>query len=84
MALTTEQKADVARHFARDYFVKLAKRANFSHDDLHAAAGASDDFIETIQATYNAALPLPFRSDATTPEKTLMFCYVALKRAGLI
>lgn len=82
MALTTNQKADVARQWAQKFF--LGVTANFTHADLNAAAGATDDYIESIQSAYNAALPLPFRSDATLQQKTLMFCYVALKRAGLI
>jgi hypothetical protein len=84
MALTTDQKADVARQWARKFFAEAAVAANFSHTDLNAAAGATDDYIESIQSAYNAALPLPFRSDATLQQKTLMFCWVALKRAGLI
>jgi hypothetical protein len=82
--MTTAQKNAVARHFAKEYFVALAKAANFNHDELVAAADATADYIDTIKTSYNNALPLPFRSNATTAEKTLLFCYVAMKDAGII
>ena len=50
--------------------------------DLRAAVNATDDWIEANQASFNAALPQPFRSQATLTQKTFLFCYVAMRRAG--
>lgn len=50
--------------------------------DLVAAIAATDDWIESNQASFNTALPLPFRTAAGLPLKTLLFCYVAMRRAG--
>ena len=52
--------------------------------DLRAAVDATDQWIEDNQAAYNSALPQPFRGAATTPQKTLLFCYVAMRRKGLL
>lgn len=52
--------------------------------DLRAAVDATDDWIEASQASFNAALPQPFRGAATTAQKTFLFCYVAMRRAGLL
>lgn len=50
--------------------------------ELRAAVDAIDDWIEANTASFNAALPQPFRTAATTPQKTFLFCYVAMRRAG--
>lgn len=52
--------------------------------DLSAALNAADQWIEDNQASFNAALPLPFRTTATLTQKTLLFAYVAYRRAGLL
>lgn len=52
--------------------------------ELKAALDATDDWIESNQASFNSALPQPFRGSATTPQKTFLFCYVAMRRAGLL
>jgi hypothetical protein len=49
-----------------------------------AAADATDTWITDNQTSFNTALPEPFKSTATSAQKTLLFCYVAMKRAGLI
>lgn len=52
--------------------------------DLRAAVDATDTWIDSNAASYNAALPLPARTALSAQEKTLIFCYVALKRAGIL
>lgn len=52
--------------------------------DLKAALDATDDWIEANQTAFNTALPQPFRGAANTQAKTLLFCYVAMRRAGLL
>ena len=51
--------------------------------DLRDAIDAADNWIESNQASYNAALPTPFRTNATTAQKTLLFCAVALARVSI-
>ena len=52
--------------------------------ELRAAVDATDQWIEDNQAAYNTALPQPFRGSASLPLKTLLFAWVALRRAGLL
>jgi len=55
---------------------------NVTAPELRAAVDAADDWIEANQASFNAALPQPFRGAATTAQKTFLFCYVAMRRGG--
>jgi hypothetical protein len=57
---------------------------SFTKADLRAAIDACDTWIEANQAAFNTALPQPFRGQATAAQKTLMFCFVAERRAGLL
>jgi hypothetical protein len=50
--------------------------------ELRAAINATDDYIDTIQASYNNALPLNVRTSLNLVQKTLLFCFVAMRRAG--
>lgn len=50
---------------------------------LKAAVDATDQWIEDNQASYNTALPAAARNNLTLDQKTLLFCAVALRRAGL-
>lgn len=58
--------------------------------ELKAAVDATDDWIEAAQGAglpslgFNSTLPLPFRSAANTQQKTVLFCMVAMRRAGLL
>ena len=45
--------------------------------DLRAAVDATDDWINTNQASYNAALPLPSRTSLTARQKNMVFGAVA-------
>jgi hypothetical protein len=58
--------------------------------DVRAAVDATDAWIESASAAaapstgYNSSLPQPFRGAASPEQKTLLFCYVAMRRAGLL
>ena len=77
MALTSGEIAHAAALFATD--------ANKGHGTqlVRSAIGATDTWIADNQAAFNAALPEPFKSNATLEQKTLLFCHVAMKRAGI-
>lgn len=66
-------------------FMRLnAEVTPFLKTDLQAAVDATDAWIDGQQATFNAALPAAFRNNASLTQKTLLFCYVAMRRAGLL
>lgn len=54
----------------------------FTKPQLRAALDATDDWLDANQASYNTALPTAFRTTATLPQKTMLLCYVAMRRAG--
>ena len=51
--------------------------------DLQDAIDATDNWIEANQAAFNAALPVTFRTNATSAQKTILFCAVALARVSI-
>jgi hypothetical protein len=49
-----------------------------------ALVDATDQWIDDNAAAYNLAIPQPARGALTQQQKTLLFCHVALRRAGLL
>ena len=56
----------------------------FTKADLRAALDATDAWVDSNAASFNSALPQPFRGQATTAQKTLLLCFVAMRRAGIL
>ena len=56
----------------------------FTKTDLRAAIDATDSWIDTNASAFNTALPVAFRTNATQVQKTLVFCWVAMRRAGIL
>ena len=57
---------------------------NVDKAELRAAIDATDAWIEANASSFNTALPATFRTNATLVQKTLLFCYVAMRRAGIL
>lgn len=67
------------------YFMRhQAETCGFTKAQLRAAVDATDDWIDTNAAAFNSALPAAFRNNASATQKTIVFLYVALRRAGLM
>lgn len=75
---------NAARQAVRDAIMRARNVGAVTKTDLRAAIDATDNWIDSNQASFNTALPEPFKGSATTQEKTVLFCFVALKRAGLL
>lgn len=56
----------------------------FTKTDVRAAVDATDAWIDSNTSSFNTALPAAFRTGATLTQKTVLFCYVAMRRAGLL
>ena len=81
MAVLPEQdRQRAAAQWMRDNL----EPAGFTKAQLKAALDATDNWIQANDAAFNAALPQPFRNAATAKQKTLLFCYVAMRREGLL
>ncbi len=61
---------------------ELGTLAGLTKADLRAAVDALDTWIEDNQAAINLAIPQPARGALTLVQKTLIFCWVAMRRAG--
>lgn len=83
MALSDSQQLKMARQFARQAFVKPLVSAGLTVTDLKAAANDLEAFIATNSTAINNALPVPFRTTATTPQKRLLLALVACEMAGI-
>lgn len=67
----------------RDFVKGIAPSAvPFSKPELKAAIAAADAWMESNAASYNAALPQPFRGTATVSWKAIILALVALRRSG--
>lgn len=77
--MDTVNRARVCAQVMRDW---LSGVPGLTKADLKAAVDATDDWIDTNQASFNSALPQPFRGSAPLGLKTFVFCYVAMRRAG--
>jgi hypothetical protein len=77
-------RARVLAQMMRDLPVALRPWPAVTKADLAAAVTATDDWIDDNAAAYNSALPQPARGALTANQKTFLFCYVALRRAGLL
>jgi hypothetical protein len=50
--------------------------------DLRAAVDAADQWADDNAASFNTALPQPFKGAASIGMKSLLLCYVIMRRAG--
>lgn len=78
-ALTAAELARVARWYQRDPAMGAAA---FTKPDLIAAVAALDTFMDTNASSINSALPLPFRTSATTAQKALLLALIVMRRYG--
>lgn len=78
--LSSEERERVKRFLMR---IKGPK-PSVSKSELLAAIDAIDQWIEDNQTSFNTALPEPFKTQATLQQKTMYFCRVAMRRAGIL
>ena len=79
MAITTQNIQDTIRALV---VASDPAPFNFSRSDITAAINAVDAWATANAASYNAALPEPFKSTATVSQKALLLAYICLRRAG--
>lgn len=78
MALPLAQQIQTTR----DLIAADPSPFNFSKVDIRAAIDACDAWCTANAASYNAALPQPFRTGASATQKALLLAYVCVRRAG--
>jgi len=82
--LSDAARAKVTAHLIRKAREVLGQDFDFTKVNLRDAINATDSWIEDNQGSFNTALPNPFKTNATLELKTLVFCYVAMRRSGLL
>ncbi len=82
--LTRQERKNIGSPWIRKVYQEAAKAADLSFTEIEAAIQDTEDWIDANQASFVAALPEPFKSKTNGAEKTLLFVYVTMKRAGLI
>lgn len=83
MALSEGDRQDVTAKLQRLAQWKVLS-CGITKAELKAAIDAADDWIEANQASFNSALPTAARTILSLVQKTLILCYVAMKRAGIL
>lgn len=84
MALTDAEQLKIARQYGRKVFEEAFATANLSTADLKAAANDLEAFIVANATALNNALPVPFRTTASTTQKRLLFGLVAVHLSGIL
>lgn len=84
MALDVTARARVLAQAMRSLPAALQPWPALTKPEIAAAIAATDDWIDANQASFNAALPQPARSALSSAQKTFLFCFVAMRRAGLL
>jgi hypothetical protein len=54
----------------------------FTRSQLKLAVDATDQWVEDNQTSFNTALPVGFRTNATTTQKIILLAYVLWRRIG--
>lgn len=81
--LSSALRAKILKWFMRENQTSCA----FSKAELQAAINVTDQWVEDNTASYIAALNSGangFRVNSTAAQKSLVFAYVLLERAGLL
>lgn len=79
--LPTQDRIRTALQWMRDASTAQEPCA-FTKPNLQAAVNAVDQWVEDNTTSFNAALPLPFRTAATAAQKTAVLAYVLWRRIG--
>ena len=77
MALPEGTKDAIARGLMRFWSDKREEVAVVKAA-IRAAVDDADAWVDANAASYNAALPVPFRTNATQPQKSILLVAVAL------
>jgi len=81
MALTTTEANEISADYCDEVFVQPNATATLTTADVKDAAESLNTFIEASMVALNNALPVPFKTLATTQQKLRLFKHVVVKLA---
>lgn len=79
-ALTTAQINATWKQWVDDQVQASGQPIQFNQADLRAAVAAVDAWATANAASFNTALPEPFKSAATATQKAALLAYVITRR----
>lgn len=79
-ALSTSDRVGVGAQFQSDASLRRDPFGAVAKADVQAAIAAADDWVEANKVSYNAALPLPARTQLSTAQKAQVLLYVVRRR----
>jgi hypothetical protein len=84
MAVLTSTDRERVRNFVMRVASSIVGSWAVTKTELRTLVDDTDDWIEANQSAYNSAISASVRNKFTTAQKTLVFCYVAMRRAGIL
>jgi hypothetical protein len=78
--LDDANRKQVMAKWMRDQFGTVS----ITKADVRAAVDALDAWVDTNGAAVNTAIPQPARGALSLAQKSLIFCYVVMRRAGFL
>lgn len=81
-ALSAGTRQAIARAVMR-HWSRLREGTPYLKAELQAAVNAADDWADANGASYNSALPVAFRNNASASQKALLLAAVIAARAGV-
>jgi hypothetical protein len=82
--MSSQERNRVFAHVNRSTSREMGSLVGVTKSDIANAVAAMDDWIEANQSVINSAFPIVTRTNLTLQQKTLLFCYVAMRRAGML
>lgn len=79
-ALTAAQVKATWVQWVNEQVASTSQPIQFNQADLAAAVAAVDTWATANAASFNTALPDPFKSNATAAQKSALLAYVILRR----
>ncbi len=79
-ALSTNDRLSIKRGLMRYTSRERETWSELTKDDIEAAVNATDDWADSNAASFNSALPVTFRNNATNGQKSLLLAVVILMR----
>lgn len=84
VVLTRAQRHSIGSPLLRKIYEEAKKTAPLSFTEIEAVIQYTEDWIEANEPSYVTDIPEPFKAKSTPAEKTFVFVYTLMRKAGLL
>ena len=77
--LSDEERAEVRHKYSLEFSQRREGLA-LTKAEIREAVNATDQWVEDNKASFNSALPEPFKTTATSKQKSELLTYIVKKR----